>query len=236
MSKLWIYGIHSCIEALKNKKRIIYEARCANSDITAMIKSIRPDLKVCVVSQANIGNVSNSSNHQGIAIYCESLEIHKKLSTELVNQHTHILILDQIQDVSNLGAIMRSMVANNFTALVVTRKNMPTIEKYAIKSSCGAIEHLSIFQIANLTEGIKLLKKNDFYCVALDHRGKIIKTAEEYKDSKIAGVIGSEGGGIRNSVLQVCDIKVSLATNPKFPVLNASVAAGIFMYIISHNT
>lgn len=202
-----------------------------------MIQKIKPDLMVSVVGQDNIGKVCNSSNHQGIALYCESLNINKKLSVEDLEDHKRIILMDAVTDVNNIGAIMRSMVAIGFTALIVTRKNMPDIEKCALKSSCGAIEHLSIFQVASLLQAVTFLKKLplNFYCIGLDHRGKMIDEVikrDELSNMRIAGIVGSEDEGISAKIIEECDIVVSLNTNPEFPVLNASVASGIFMYTL----
>lgn len=231
--KIWIYGTHACLEALKNSNRTIYEVRCSNNDIKIAVQKIRQDLHVSVVSQENLSNAVKNSNHQGIAVYCDMLIVHPKLN-ELIDDHQYVLILDEMQDVHNIGAIMRSMAFMGFTALIVTKKNTPDIEKHAIKTSSGAIEKITIFQIANIPEGIRFLKAHGFYTIALDHRGNDINQIFQKidKTDKIAGVIGSEGFGIGRLAMERCDAVVSLNAKSDFCVLNASVAAGIFMYIM----
>lgn len=231
LKTVWIYGIHSTMEALSNKNRVVYEARCTSVGLKNKIKEIRPDLQsVNIVDEHSLLKLTRGV-HQGVAICCEPIKIHKKLEPGLLESIDKILVLDHLQDVSNIGSIMRSMVAIGFPALVVAQTGAPNIENAAIKSSSGALEHITIFQIPNIRDGVKKLKENDFFCIGMDQEGRSFSKLE---DQKIALIIGSEGKGIQNIVKKECDTLCCLNTNQDFGVLNAAVAAAIGMYVISN--
>ena len=223
--KIWIYGVHSAFAALNNPNRIIYEIKCISS-MKDKIKSIRPDLKINIVDPNTLLKLTKAV-HQGIAVLAEPLKIHKNLNPEIDN-HEKAVILDRLEDTQNVGAIIRSMIALNFNAIIVQKSK--NLEQLSIKSASGAMEEISIFEVSNLSNAVRQLKKADFWCVGLDHRAKTI-----YKPNfnKLCLIIGSESSGIKSSILKECDELMSIKTSANFPVLNASVAAGISMYIMS---
>ncbi len=233
-NKVWLYGVHTCIEALKNENRVIYEIRCKES----IRNKITPftshrGLNIHLTTDEEIFRIVHSHSHQGIAMCCDHLTIQKTISKDHLADHSRILILDHLTDVNNIGSIMRSMAANNFTAIIATKNTSPNLEKCGIKSSCGGLEHLEIFEVANLVNAINSLKKNGFWCVGLEHRSAPIS---KICYDKIALIIGSEESGIRELVLKSCDETVSLKTNPNFPVLNAAVASAIAMYCVNNGS
>ena len=226
--------MHSAIEALRNKDRIIYEAKCASAAIKAKIQELRPELRGINIVDSHTLLKLTRGVHQGIALCCSSKQIYKKLDRDMFADINRVLVLDHLQDVSNIGSIIRSMVAIGFPALVTSQSGAPNIESAAVKSSSGALEHITIFQIVNIRDSIKKLKEMDFYCIGMDQGGKDLSELHT-KSEKIALVIGSEGGGIQNIVKKECDAIHCLKTNHDFGVLNASVAAGISMYLINNS-
>lgn len=233
-NKIWLYGVHSCIEALLNENRKIYEVRCKESiqnKISYLVKS--RNLNTHFATDEEIFRIVHNHMHQGIALCCDPIATHKTITKSELEGHTKVLILDHLTDVNNIGSIMRSMAANGFTAIITTKANSPNLEKCGIKSACGGLEHLAIFEIPNLVTAINVLKKSGFWCVGLDHRAAPIA---KIRENKIGLIIGSEDSGIRELILKSCDEIVSLETNPKFPVLNAAVAAAIAMYWINCNS
>lgn len=223
--KIWIYGIHSAFAALSNQNRVIYEAKCISS-MKDKIKSIRPDLKVNIVDADTLFKLTKAV-HQGIALLAEPIKIHKNLRP-IIEDHKKVMVMAGLEDVQNIGAIIRSMAALNFGALIV--ENTKNLEQASIKSASGAIEEIVVFEVSNILNAVKQLKKLEFWCIGLDHRANPICKPNF---NKVCLIIGSEGSGIRQSILKECDELMSIKTNQKFPVLNASVAAGISMYAIN---
>jgi 23S rRNA (guanosine2251-2'-O)-methyltransferase len=232
--KIWIFGIHAAEAALRNEDRNVYEIRC--------IESLKPrfeelakerNIRLNLTDMQGLNKFLRHETHQGVAVYADPKQIYKTINSDTIEEDDRVVILDQLTDVNNIGNIMRSMLAMNFTAIITTKHNSPDLEKCAIKSACGAAEGIKFFEVANLVNAINILKKMDFWVIGLDHKAKQIEN--DFPMSKIAIVVGSEGDGIRSLVLKSCDELVCLNTNPDFPVLNASVACAICMYIINAN-
>ena len=225
MKTVWIYGKHASMGALSNPNRKIYEIRCLKSMKDSMPKGIR----IVEVTNEELTRLTNGI-HQGVAICAEALNIEKKIPKLDVNR---VLILDHLQDVTNIGGIMRTMVALNFRCLIMNQRGSPNLEQCSIKSSCGAIEKLKLIQVPNIRYAITELKTQDFMCIALHHEGNPLT---KVKADKIALVVGSEDEGLGMIVKKECDKVFRLDTQPDFPVLNVGIAAGIGMYTISNQT
>jgi 23S rRNA (guanosine2251-2'-O)-methyltransferase len=225
MKITWIYGKHSAIEALKNKNRIIHEVRCIDA-LRDLVKSIRPGIRLTKATPEELHRITRGI-HQGIAVCADPISIEKKIPKLDVSR---VLVLDHLQDINNIGGIMRSMVAFGFTCLITNQRGMSNLEQCGIKSASGAMEHLQLIQIVNIRMAIIELKKQDFFCIALDHNG----THTVEPRDRIALVMGSEDEGIGYLVRKECNQIFRLSTNPDFPVLNVSVAAGIAMHTFTN--
>lgn len=153
------------------------------------------------------------------------VEDNKKIENPL------ILLLDQITDPHNLGAIIRSAVCLGADGIVIPRHNSAEVNHTVIKTSSGAVNYISIAKETNLTNSIIYLKNNGYWIAGTEL--KTTKTIFE-TDLKmpLALVIGSEGAGMRNNIKQQCDILVRIPMAGKLGSLNASVSAGIFLYEI----
>jgi 23S rRNA (guanosine2251-2'-O)-methyltransferase len=142
-----------------------------------------------------------------------------------------ILILDQLTDPHNLGAIIRSAVCLGADGIVIPRHNSAEVNHTVMKTSAGAVNYISIAKETNLSQTIEYLKKNGFWIIGSE------LTAEKFlyeTDLKIPVglIIGNEGEGIRKNLLEKCDIKIRIPMTGKIDSLNASVSAGIIIYEI----
>ena len=155
----------------------------------------------------------------------EIVEQNKKITNPLV------LILDQITDPHNLGAIVRSAVCLGADGIVIPRHNAAEVNHTVIKTSSGAVNYTSIAKETNLTNSILFLKNNGYWIAGTDLQAN--KTIFE-TDLKLplALIIGSEGSGMRNNLKQQCDILVRIPMAGKIGSLNVSVSAGVFLYEI----
>jgi len=230
MKFVWIYGKHASEAALRNENRIIYEARCITEQTKNLVKQIRPEMRVNMVDERNLNRTTKGGLHQGIALCCEATQVEKKLPQEL--EHGRILVLDHLQDVGNIGSIMRSMVAMDFRCLITSQRDTPDLEQVSVKAACGAIEYLKIIQVSNIRQVLVELKKRDYRCIGLDQDGRNHTTS---KSDRVAIVVGSEGYGLQSIVRKECDEILTLKTAKDFNVLNASVAAAIAMYQINNS-
>ena len=142
-----------------------------------------------------------------------------------------ILILDSITDPHNLGAIARSAVCLGADGIVIPRHNAAEVNHTVMKTSSGAVSHISIAKETNLSNAIELLKNNGYWIFGTDIiAGKTIFETDFRVPTAI--IIGSEGAGIRKNLLEKCDHKVRIPMAGKISSLNASVSAAVFLYEI----
>lgn len=146
-------------------------------------------------------------------------------------KHPLILILDEITDPHNFGAIIRSAVCLGADAIVIPRHNSAEVNHTVIKTSSGAVKYIPIAKETNLANTIKYLKQNGYWIVGTDL--KCEKTLFEIDLRMPIGlIIGSEGYGIRNNLRNACDFLIRIPMTGKLDSLNASVSAGVLMYEI----
>ena len=171
----------------------------------------------------------------GFAIQCQELENYTldeicRMADE--KQNCHILLLDQVTDPQNIGAIIRSCVAFETLALILQDKNSPTESGAMAKASAGMIEQLPICRVTNLSRAISQLKDSGFWVIGMDGYATTYIDGIN-KTGKIAIVMGSEGKGMRRLVEENCDATVKLPIAPSVESLNVSTAAAIALYEIN---
>jgi len=142
-----------------------------------------------------------------------------------------ILILDEIQDPHNVGAILRSAECCGVNGIILTKHNSATITSTVTKTSAGATEHLKICQVSNLSQTIDELKEKGFWIV-----GSSLENAKNYTEVDynipIALIVGNEEKGIRKLTASKCDFLVKIPMTGKIQSLNVSVATGILLFEI----
>ena len=227
-----LYGRHAVFEALKNPARKVGKilVTCENQ---AEFKKEFPALSFQSVQKKDIEKIlPQNAVHQGFAAFVQPLE--PVFLEDLINATTNkekcvILILDQVTDPQNIGAIMRSAAAFNASAIIVQDKNAPFESGAMAKASVGTIEFMPLIRATNLSRAIESLKKAGFWIVGMDGYAKQ-SLKDINKNAKLAVVMGSEGSGMRRLIQESCDITVRLDINPRVESLNVSVAAGIVLY------
>lgn len=230
-SGLILYGRHAVLEALQNPRRKCFKLLCTkeNADEIRRIGKIAPQ----IVERKEIDKLlPPEAVHQGFALFCSELPaiaLEDIIEQAEVLENCNILILDQVTDPQNIGAIIRSAVAFNCLALVVQDKNAPSETGSMAKASAGMIEHLPIVRVTNLARAIGQLKDAGFWTIGMDGYAQTT-VSELKKGDKNAIIMGSEGKGMRRLVEENCDITVKLPMNPLVESLNVSTAAAIILY------
>ncbi len=239
----YIYGRNAVLEALKSGNKVSKVFLCFGVD-SPQIKSIyaiASKSKIpCVtfdkrkfaelerkISTANIktqGVIALKQIVDTISI-AELLEISQNKKNPL------IVLLDEITDPHNLGAIARTAECVGASGLILPERNTSPITPVAIKASAGALEYIPIAYTTNLNNAITQLKDNGFWIVGTSDKSAKPYTEKIY-NSPIGLIIGSEGKGIRPSIIKHCDFLVSIEMQGKISSLNASVAAGVIMFEI----
>ncbi len=224
-----LYGHHAVFAALKNKNRKISRLLCTKENFEEL-KSF--SVKAKLVEKKELDKILPDTPHQGIVLYCQPLEnnnLEDIINLAEEKQKCHVLILDQVTDPQNIGAIIRSSVAFETLALIIQDKNSPPETGAMAKAASGMLEHLPISRVTNLSRAIEQLKKAGFWVIGLDGYAKE-KISQINKSGKIAIVMGSEGKGMRRLVEENCDQVVLLPISSKVESLNVSTAAAITLY------
>ena len=177
----------------------------------------------------------SKGRHQGIIAYVTAYDY--ATIEEIVEnarrkeQLPFIIILDEIEDPHNLGAILRTADATGVHGVIIPKRRAVGLTETVAKTSAGAIEHIPVARVTNIAKTIDELKEQNIWVVGTDEEGsKDYRTLDG--DTAIALVIGNEGKGISRLVKEKCDWTIHLPMEGSIPSLNASVAAGILMYEI----
>jgi 23S rRNA (guanosine2251-2'-O)-methyltransferase len=142
-----------------------------------------------------------------------------------------ILVLDEIQDPHNVGAILRSAECSGVNGIILTKHQSATVTSTVTKTSAGATEHLKICQVNNLSQTIDELKEKGFWIVGSSLENAKNYTEVDYK-IPIALIVGNEEKGIRKLTASKCDFLVKIPMSGKIQSLNVSVATGILLFEI----
>ena len=241
-NKILIYGKHPFFSILKTGKRKIYSIYVSNKnkkefyDILSKENiSINSKVEVNFVDNTEIDKIFNNreKNHQG---YLMKVAARQKItfddfinSLQNVKDLPKLLILDQILDPHNLGAIIRTSVAFGIEKIIITSYNSVKDTPIVAKASVGLNEFVDLIEVVNLNNAIKSLKNVGYFIIGLDGEAKI--TIDKITDSRnLALVLGNEGKGIRELVKRNCDELVKIPMENCAESLNVSVATAIAIY------
>ncbi len=232
-----VEGRNSVIELLESGRDInkIFVAKGEKHGSINKILALAKEHKVIVteVERSKINSMSQTDNNQGvIAIvppfnYCEVDDI-LNLAKEK-NEDPFIIILDGIEDPHNLGSIIRTAETAGVHGIIIPKRRAAQVNSTVNKVSAGAVEHMKIARVNNITETIRYLKENDLWICGTDINTNTYYYNQDFK-MPIGIVIGSEGFGMSRLVKENCDFLVKIPMKGKITSLNASVSAGIVMY------
>ena len=219
----YVYGKNSFFEALDNHRVVM-----AYVLTDKVIKDKGVPYKV--VDRKTLDRMSGSGNHQG---YLAEVREFKMSTVEemLKEKNGLIVILDGIQDVHNLGAIIRTCECAGVDGVIYKSHNAVKVNDPVAKVASGALEYMKVAEVTNLTNTIRNLKKKGYWIVGSDGSAQQEYTDLDY-DMNTVLVIGSEGKGMSRLVSEECDFIVKLPMKGHVSSLNASVAAGILIYNI----
>lgn len=165
--------------------------------------------------------------HQGIIIDMEDYQ-YTPLNKIIEKEYDKVLILDHILDPHNFGAIIRTVVAAGFNAIIIPNDRQVLINSTVVKTSVGAVFDIDIVLVTNLNNTIKILKDNGFWIYGTVMDGEDY-TSVDY-NGKVCLIIGNEEKGMSKLVKESCDFLITIPISSKIDSLNASVAAGILIY------
>ena len=236
-----IYGKHPVFLCLELQKRIVYKIFINKNNQQTLLDFLQKNnlnklsKLIQIVDNKFFDNLlGKNAVHQGIVI--EASKIAMQNQFELLEKlHNHpqnlpnILLLDQLSDPQNIGAIIRTAVAFDVLHIVFSKHNSCFENNTIIKASAGNIEFANLIEATNFNDLLQKLKNLGYWSVGLSAKGSSnLQDLKKYQP--LAIVVGSEGSGIRQLVAKNCDLLVNIPTNPQVESLNASVAAAILLH------
>lgn len=227
---LWLYGYHPVVAALKAKKRRFLRLLATKDTLTEMEKeNIVCPISVEIVARSQLDALlPKGAVHQGIAAFVSALPSISLSELDLSSEGV-VIVLDQVTDPHNVGAILRSAAAFDALAVITAEKNAPEATASLAKSASGALEFVPLIYVSNLIRSLEYLKENGFWCVGLDgHAENIIGKTQ--LPEKCVLILGSEGYGMRRLTSEACDLTVKLPISEKMESLNVSNASAIALY------
>jgi len=230
-----IVGKNPIIEALRSGRSVnkVFIAK-GLKDAGRILDLCR--IKSCVfefVDRSYIDKTSNTDKNQGVMAFLSSAEyvdIEDLFSfSKEKNENLFIILLDQIEDPHNLGAILRTCDAAGAHGVVITKRRSAKANETVAKTSAGAVSYVPIAMVSNLNDTILKLKERRVWVIGLDGDADIEFTKADLK-LPIAIVVGGEGKGLSHLVKRNCDFLVKIPMKGQISSLNASVASAVLMY------
>jgi len=230
--KIYIYGKHALAEALASKPEVVQKVFAADGALDSKLIEQLAARGVGISSMKEQKGVMADAVHQGvIAVINPSkllLSLEDFLPTLEVTPYTSLVLLDELQDPQNVGAIIRSAAAFGAAGVLVPQHNQAQITGAVVKTSAGMTFRVPLVSIGNVNQTLRQLKNKGFWIYGLDMGGN--ELAKETFDAPAVFVVGNEGEGIRAKTLELCDVKLSIPMHSRTESLNAAVSAGITLY------
>lgn len=229
-----ICGRNPVIEALKSGASIDCIYMDGNGGSLNVIRRLAKENGVVIkdAQDKKLSQLSGGASHQGVVAVgaCGEYVTVEDILTVSREKGTKpfIIICDEIEDPHNLGAIIRTAETSGADGVIIPKRRSASLNATVFKTSAGAASYVPVARVSNLASTIDMLKENGVWIYGTDASGS------DYSETDFTGscglVIGSEGFGISKLIQKKCDFMIKLPMLGKINSLNASVAAGIFMY------
>lgn len=237
-NQIILSGKHSILSALKNKNRKLYYLILTEESSKfwkEQIQVLNLSLVIKIKTKEELDLITNYQPHQNSILVTEPLDrisldefiFTSKLRSDLPQR---IIILDQVTDPQNVGAIIRSAYAFNMDGVALSQSNSPTETSSMAKASSGAIEKIKIIQLSNMSREIKKLQAANFNVYGLAFGGSKNISELHSENGNIAIIVGSEGRGLRRLTKDKVDQLLEIPINKECESLNVANAASIAMF------
>lgn len=200
------------------------------------IKSLaqRNEVQVTEVPRQEFRELASNATTQGVVALVSTTQQYVTIEALLDiprerGEKGLLLILDEIEDPQNLGALIRTAECAGVHGVVIPKHHSASVTSTVVKASAGAVEHMAMAEVTNVVSTIEELKEQEYWIVGMDSTGEKPYTDIDY-GPPTAIVVGSEGRGIRRLVKEHCDFLVRIPLHGKIASLNASVAGALVMF------
>ncbi len=232
-------GRNAVIELLKTGKNIdklLIEKGAQGSIMMIFAEARKRNVRVQFVDKQVLDKESVSRRHQGVIAFTtdyEYFDLDEIIATKKNDKGGFIVLCDGIEDVHNLGSILRVAECAGADGVVIPKSGGAPITESVIRISAGAAEHMKVAKVANLNQAVEKLQKSGYWVYALEAGGEDIY--KEKFTGNVALVVGGEDSGVKRLTKEKCDKTLSIPLQGKVNSLNASVALGIAAYEVVHS-
>lgn len=234
--KIYIYGRHAVVEALKHSPKALKKIFISHAIADAKLKELIAKSGVPTAPLASgkeLRDISGSEAHQGV-IGLISLKGLMRQYDEFIkglqiNKNTALVLLDEIQDPHNVGAIIRSAAAFGISGVLIPEHNQAPVTGAVVKVSAGMAFRIPLVSIGNINNTMRDLKKRGFWIYGLDGSAKK-SIADEKFDTPTLFILGNESKGIRQKTRELCDELISIPISPRCESLNVAASAAVVLY------
>lgn len=226
--QLYIYGLHPVMAALANAHRVKHTLFATPNAIAKLEEAgAQINVKVKEVTPKKLDEMLGSDAvHQGMALHVKPVE---RGALNELGEMSLVVVLDQITDPHNVGAILRTACAFGADAVITTMRFAPQETGVLAKSASGALDYSSLIEVKNLGNAIEELKNHGFTCLGFDSAAETALTPN-MKSAKLAIVLGAEHKGLRQRTRDLCTQMVKLDMPGPIKSLNVSNAAAIALF------
>jgi 23S rRNA (guanosine2251-2'-O)-methyltransferase len=230
---VWLYGHHAVAAALSNPARRLRRLLLTEEGEAAIVKLLPPPWAVAPerVDRGRLDYLlGRDIAHQGAALLADPLAPPSLQS--VLEKSGVIVVLDQVTDPRNVGAILRSAAAFGASAVITQDRNAPEETGGLAKAASGALEKMPLLRAVNIARTIIALKAANVWCIGLDAGGEPL-SGPAFADRRVALVLGAEGEGLRRLTRDTCDEIAGLRIRGAVESLNVSAAASVALYELS---
>ena len=232
-------GRNAVLELLKTGKNIdklLIEKGAQGSVSMIFAQARKQNIRVQFVDKQVLDKESVTKKHQGVIAFTTDYEYYDLddiLAEKKSEKGGFIVLCDGIEDVHNLGSILRVAECSGADGVVIPKSGSASVTESVIRISAGAAEHMKVAKVPNLNQAVETLQKNGYWVYALEAGGEDIYT--ENFEGNVALVVGGEDSGVKRLTKEKCDKVLSIPLQGKVNSLNASVALGIAAYEVVRN-
>ena len=228
-------AVQEALRAGKVPEKLYVQEGLRDPGIGAIIASSKKkDAVISYVKKQLLDQMSETGKHQGVILQCAAYnysELEDIFSlAEKKGEKPFIILLDEIEDPHNLGAIIRTANICGAHGVIISRHHAAGLTSTVVKASAGAINYTPVVKVTNIGKTIDELKKRGLWFACADMDGEVMYRTD--LTGPIGLVIGNEGKGVSRLVREKCDYIVSIPMRGEIESLNASVAAGVLAYEI----
>ena len=224
-------AVKELLKTQKNIDKMLMEKGAQGSLSVLFAQARQKNIRVQFVERQVLDKESETGRHQGVIAYTtdyEYFDLEDIIQNKKSEKGGFIVLCDGIEDVHNLGSIIRVCECAGVDGVVIPKTASASVTESVIRISAGAAEHMKVAKVSNLNNAVETLKKNGYWTYALEAGGEDMY-AQDFTGN-VALIVGGEDSGVKRLTKEKCDKVVSIPLKGQVNSLNASVALGIAAY------